>query len=173
MAISASVALDGAVNLQLAQARMRQLGDSPRPIFDAIGQYGESSTRIRFQKGIGPDGARWKPSARARATGGQTLVMKGQHGGLLGSLTYRADNASAEWGTNKIYAAIHQEGGVIVPRTRKNLRFAVPGGFVSTKRVNIPARPYLGVNDEDGREIQDVVVDVVRAAELDRMGRGI
>lgn len=172
MAVSASVVLDGAVALQLAQARMRQLGDSPRPIFDAIGQYGESSTRLRFRKGVGPDGARWKPSARARATGGQTLVMKGQHGGLLGSMTYRADNASAEWGTNKVYAGIHQMGGVIRPRTKKNLRFAVPGGFVSTKRVVMPARPFLGVNDEDGREIQAVVVDVVRGAEQDRMGRG-
>lgn len=170
MAVTASAVVDGAVALQLGLARLRQLGESPRPIFDAIGQYGESSTRLRFKKGIGPDGARWKPSARAQASGGQTLVQKGQHGGLLGSITHRADNNSAEWGSNKIYAGIHQLGGEIRPRTAKSLRFQVGGRWVSTRRVVMPARPFLGVNAEDGREIQAVVVDVVQAAEAGRMG---
>ncbi len=170
MAVTASAVVDGAVALQLGLARMRQLGESPRPIFDAIGQYGESSTRLRFKKGVGPDGARWKPSARVRAGGGQTLVQKGQHGGLLGSITHRADDSSAEWGSNKVYAGIHQLGGEIRPRTAKSLRFQIAGRWVSTQRVVMPARPYLGVNADDGREIQAVVVDVVQAAEAGRMG---
>ncbi|MGA0569644.1 phage virion morphogenesis protein [Variovorax sp. VNK109] len=173
MVAATTAVIEGAVALQLGMRRMRQLGDSSRPIFDAIGQYGESSTRLRFKKGIGPDGARWKPSARALASGGQTLVNKGAHGGLLGSITYRADNESAEWGTNKIYAAIHQFGGTIRPRAARNLRFRTAGGaFVSTKRVVMPARPFLGLNDEDHREIPQIVVDVVKAAEAGRMGGG-
>ena len=171
--VSVTAALDGAVALQLGMQRLRQLGDSPRPIFQALANYGESSTRLRFKKGIGPDGARWKPSARAQATGGQTLVLKGQHGGILGSITSRFDNASAEWGTNKVYAGVHQFGATIVPRSKKNLRFRVPGGFVSTKRVNIPARPFLGVNDEDQREMTALIIDVVKAEEQARMGRGM
>lgn len=171
MAVSTSVVLDGAVALQLGMTRLRQLGDSPRPIFQAIGQYGESSTRLRFKKGVGPDGARWKPSARAQASGGQTLVQKGQHGGLLGSITHVYDSASAEWGTNKVYGGIHQVGGTIVPRTAKSLRFQIAGRWVSTKRVVMPARPYLGLSAEDHREIPAIVVDVVQAAETARLGR--
>lgn len=169
MAVTATAVVDGAVALQLGMARLRQLGESPRPIFEALGQYGESSTRLRFKKGIGPDGARWKPSARVQAGGGQTLVMKGQQGGLLGSFTHRADDSSAEWGTNKVYGAIHQQGGEIVPRSAKSLRFQVGGRWISTKRVVMPARPYLGVNAEDGREMQALVIDVVKSAEAGRV----
>lgn len=172
MAVLITSAFQSFLVLQLAIARMRQLGDSPRPIYQAIAQYGESSTRIRFQRGVAPSGERWKPSARVLASGGQTLVNKGAHGGLLGSITSRSDNASAEWGTNKVYAGIHQFGGTIVPRVARNLRFAVPGGFVATKRVQMPERQFLGVNDEDGQEIQQVILDVVQDAEHARMGRG-
>lgn len=173
MSVSASIAVQNSLALDAALARMRALGENPRRIFDAIGQYGESSTRLRFKKGVGPDGVRWKPSARAMQSGGQTLVAKGAQGGLLGSLTHRADADSAEWGTNKVYAGIHQFGGTIAPKTARSLRFAVPGGFVTTKRVTMPARPFLGVNAEDGRELQEVMLDVVRAAEAGRSAGGI
>lgn len=169
--ISASATLDGAVALQQGIARLRALGERPRPIFDAIGAYGESSTRLRFKKGIDPEGKPWKPSLRAQATGGQTLVMQGAHGGLLGSITHRADDNSAEWGTNKVYAAIHQFGGVIKPKRKKSLRFRLANGaFVTTKRVVMPQRAFLGVNEEDGQEIQAVTLDVVKAAEAGHVG---
>lgn len=46
-------------------------------------------------------------------------------------------------GTNVIYARIHEFGGVIVPKRRKFLRFAVDGRAVFAKRVTIPKRPYI------------------------------
>lgn len=48
-------------------------------------------------------------------------------------------------GTNVIYAAIHEFGGVITPKTAKYLRFYWEkiGQWVVTKSVTIPARPYL------------------------------
>ena len=168
--VAASVALESSAALQGALERMRQLGDNPRRIWEALGTYGESSTRRRFKKSVGPGGARWKPSARALASGGRTLEDKGAYGGLLGSITHRADANSAEWGTNKIYAGTHQFGGVIVPKSARSLRFAVPGGFVSTKRVTMPARPFLGVDAEDGQALQEVALDVVRLAEAGRGG---
>lgn len=41
------------------------------------------------------------------------------------------------------YARIHEEGGVIVPRSRPYLVFKTARGWVSTKRVVMPKRPYL------------------------------
>lgn len=173
--VSTGIAVEAAINngLVVTQAlgRMRALGERPQPIFDALGAYGEASTRLRFKRGVDPDGVRWKPSARALATGGQTLVNKGAQGGLLGSITYRADDTSAEWGTNKVYGAIHQEGGEITPKAASNLRFRTArGGFVSTKRVVMPKRAFLGINTEDGVEMQAVMLDVVQLHEAGRSG---
>lgn len=148
-------ALDGAL------ARMAALGQRPRPIWEAIGQYGESSTRMRFKNQAGPDRKRWVPSIRARELGGQTLVQKAR---LLRSLSHSSDNNGTSWGTNVIYAGVHQFGAVIKAKSAGALRFRLPGGrFVTVKQVTIPARPYLGVNAEDGREmlaVANAAVDV-------------
>lgn len=149
-------ALDGAL------ARMAALGERPRPIWDAIGQYGESSTRLRFKNQAGPDRKRWVPSLRARLVGGQTLVHKAR---LLRSISHRADNSGVEWGTNVIYAGAQQDGAVIKAKSAKALRFRMPGGgFVSVKKVVLPARPFVGVNAEDGREMLALAHDAVDLA---------
>jgi phage virion morphogenesis protein len=149
-------ALDGALS------RMAALGERPRPIWQAIGQYGESSTRMRFRNQAGPDRRRWVPSIRARQVGGQTLVQKTR---LMRSISHKADNNGAEWGTNVVYAGVHQFGAVIKAKSAGALRFKLPGGgFVTVKKVTIPARPYLGVNAEDGREMLALAYDAVDVA---------
>lgn len=148
--------------------RMADLGQRPRPIWDAIGQYGESSTRLRFKNQVGPDRKRWIPSIRARELGGQTLVQKAR---LLRSITHNADNSGTAWGTNVIYAGVHQFGAVIKAKTAGALRFRMPGGhFVTVKKVTIPARPFIGVNAEDGREILAVANEAVDLAARNRRG---
>lgn len=176
--------------LAKALLRMHALGQRPGPIWHAIGQYGESSTRLRFARQVGPDGQRWKPSKRALKTGGQTLRLKGH---LLASISYRASNRGAEWGSNRVYAGIHQFGGTINKlafsstlrlRTRrggallrqkdhanlavfarKSHKQAVERRYtVGAHAITMPARPFLGVNDEDGREIVrlgEAAVDLV------------
>jgi len=145
---------DGLEGLHKALTRMRLLGERPRAIWDAIGQYGESSTRLRFKNQAGPDRKRWVPSIRAREVGGQTLVQKAR---LLRSITHRSDNNGTAWGTNVIYAGTHQFGAVIKAKTAGALRFRMPGGgFVTVKKVTIPARPFIGVNADDGREMLDL-----------------
>ena len=62
-------------------------------------------------------------------------------------------------GTNAKHAATHQfgdQGRTIRARKAKNLRFQVGGQWVSKKqvKVNIPARPFLGLSDEDMQEIK-------------------
>lgn len=166
MSVLIEASVVGLESLQVGLARMAALGQRPRPIWDAIGQYGESSTRLRFKNQAGPDGQRWKPSRRAQQSGGQTLVMKAR---LLRSITHRADNTGTSWGTNAIYAGIHQFGGTIKAKGGGALRFRTPGGsFVSVKKVTMPARPFIGVNAEDGREMLGVTNDAINLAARNR-----
>lgn len=185
---------DGLAMLGEALARMRALGESPRVIWELVGQYGESSTRSRFKAQRGPDGTPWKPSKRAKKTGGQTLVHKAR---LLRSLTYVANASGAEWGSNVAYARIHQLGGKIerlafsstlrlrTDKAGKLLRqkdyahlavFAKATHKQATGRrytvgahtITMPARPYLGVNEADGREMLAVSVDAIDLAAHNR-----
>lgn len=133
--------------------RLIALGRNAQPALKEVAALGESATRLRFRTQIGPDGLRWKPSLRAMVSGGRTLTKDGH---LSGSINASAGPDFAEWGVNRIYAAIHQFGGVIRAKAGA-LKFALPGGgFAVVKAVTMPARPYLGVNDDDRRDILDV-----------------
>ena len=124
------------------------------PLMRDIAFLGENTTKARFDAGIGPDDQPWKPSIRAMQTGGQTLKKSGQ---LRDSISSEHTSHSAAWGTNKIYAAVHQFGAIIKPVSAKVLKFFLPGiGFRSAKQVIIPARPFLGINKADEADIADI-----------------
>jgi len=131
------------------------------PLLDEIGSYVENTTKLRFSDGVGPDGKAWTPSRRAAREGGQTLL---NHGHLRDSITYVIQGDEVMIGTNVIYAAIHQFGGVIRPKSAKKLAFRTPDGLRLVDQVTIPARPYLGVNDEDKQEIRYIFKDIFEAA---------
>lgn len=118
------------------------LGGDATPAFRSIGRIVKSGTQLRFRTQQTPDGVPWKPSQRATDEGGQTLRLTGR---LRNSITYRADHASVEIGTNVVYAAIHQFGGVAGRKTFK--------GEGPPNRSRIPARPYLGASKDDRDEI--------------------
>lgn len=133
---------DADARAQLRGARDRGL--DLRPGWRAVGQAGVAQTRRRFLSGVGPDGAPWK---KGHKPSGQTLIASGL---LLRSIRVaKAAQDGVEWGSNRIYAAIHQLGGVIRPVNGEGLRFRIAGGFVTVKSVTIPARPYLGANQQD------------------------
>jgi phage virion morphogenesis protein len=135
--------------------RLNSLGRNLTPAMRSIGARMAAATRKRFRAGVGPDGQSWTPSWRVRESGGRTLVKSGH---LRDSLSHRATPQTAEWGVNRIYAAIHQFGGVIRPKKGTALKFRTPGGgFATVKSVTIPARPFLGVNDADKAEIVSVM----------------
>ena len=144
-----------ASDLPKAEAIIGQLlerGSDLSPLMSRIGQYGESSTIQRFDDETAPDGSKWPQSIRARVEGGKTLTDSAR---LKMSITHRSDSSSAEWGTNVIYAAVHQSGATIRPVSAKALSFRLPGNlrFVSVKEVVIPARPFIGLSAEDEEEI--------------------
>jgi len=107
---------------------------------------------------------RWKPSKRARLTGGRTLIDTAR---LLRSITMKAAAKSVTWGTNVKYAAMHQLGGkvagrTIFPKRAKALRWIGPDGSVRfAKKVtipafNMPARPFLVIQDADWRVFRKI-----------------
>jgi HK97 gp10 family phage protein len=58
-----------------------------------------------------------------------------------------------------IYAKIHEFGGVIRPVKAKALKFQIDGKWIVTKKVTMPARPYLRpAVDEHQSEIRDAVI---------------
>lgn len=138
------------------------LGKNPEDALRDIATYGESTTRERFSLQLDPDGNRWKPSLRVQLHGGKTLTKDGHLGD---SITSRSGKTFAEWGSNRIYAAIHQFGGVIKPKGGGTLRFMLASGaFVSSKQVDIPQRAFLGVNEENAADILDMLQARVEGA---------
>lgn len=138
--------------------QMERNGRNTKPMMDEIGAYGVSSTQMRFRNGVDPDGKAWKKSTRVEMNqGGQTLVDRGH---LRSSITSHATSNQAVWGTNLIYALIHQLGGTIHAKAAKYLKFKIPGlGFRSVESVTIPKRPYIGINNHDRQEIEHIVYD--------------
>jgi phage virion morphogenesis protein len=145
--------------------------EHPRGMFENIGLSLVTSTQRRFEEGHGPDGSAWPPSLRALAEGGKTLIKTAR---LMQSITFVASDSGVEVGTNVLYAAIHQLGGTIQKAARKQtiyFRSDKRTGELGTKfarkrssnfaqdvnvpahTIKIPARPFLGLDDDDGREI--------------------
>lgn len=65
---------------------------------------------------------------------------------IKGRVDIQAGNVVGVVGPQRVvYARIHEFGGTIVPRHKPFLVFkGSDGGLVFTKRVRIPARPYMG-----------------------------
>jgi len=161
MAVSIRIDVD-AKALQGGLKALRDAGGDMRDTWDAIGRRWVDLTRERFETGTAPDGTTWKPSARAKRDSGQTLVDTRR---LQDSITHEPDDRGVTIGTNTIYAAIHQFGGTIVPKTKKALRFFIPGaGWITTRKVTMPPRPFLGANDGDLEEFAAILSNRLRRA---------
>ena len=126
--VQATIRFEGQKGLDAALSRLAVLGRSPRPIFKAIANYGESSTRLRFEHQRGPDGAT-EAQPPSQKSGGQTLVKSRR---LLRSITNAYGENFAAWGSNVAYARIHQLGGEIsrAASTRIRLRTDPRGNLV-------------------------------------------
>ena len=173
--------------LQASFRRLTATLDDLRPVMDRIGQSLVTSVIDRFKRERGPGGAPWKPSARAvrgKRGKGQTLTDTGR---LRASITYRAGRDQVEVGANVAYAAIHQFGGQIerraaqpgagLSRPGRRVRIAQidpsaqgGGGAGGASRksepivIDMPARPFLGLDDGDRRSILKIVSRAIERA---------
>ncbi|HEY1505749.1 MAG TPA: phage virion morphogenesis protein [Stellaceae bacterium] len=133
------------------------------PLFKNWGEYQLKATRARFLAARGPDGKPWTPLNRVYAAGKRGPGILRESGQLMGSLVYQVTANQLAWGSPKVYAAIHQKGGTIVPRSADALVFRLGNETVFARKVTIPARPYLGVSAED-REVMGQMADDFLAA---------
>jgi len=171
-------------DVRAAFARMKQFpGTRMTHMLDAIGAYGENSTRLRYRTQTSPDGMPWKPSQRALKQGGQTLVKTGR---MRASVTHNVlqGNSGVEWGSNVVYYAPNQFGATIHREAREQSIFQRMGrdGTVATRFVKrkhatierrvhvgahdivIPARPSLGLSQQDRVEIVTIAERAEAAA---------
>ncbi|MGC9419653.1 MAG: phage virion morphogenesis protein [Rhodovulum sp.] len=117
-----------------------------------IGALLESATKERIAAGkTAPDGtpwAAWAP-AYAETRGGAQSLLVGE-GNLRDSVQNYSRGAEAIVGTNLVYGAVHQFGAEQGTFGQTGRGEPIPWG-------DIPARPYLGVSDEDRRGIEALV----------------
>ena len=157
-----SIRLEGDTRAFLRKIRSFSNIDKRR-INAALAESVRESTLERFKQGRDPDGKRWKTSIRAANEGGRTLIQSAQ---LRNSIHARSDASGFAVGTNVKHAATHQfgePGRTIRARRKKALRFRINGHWISKKQVHIqiPARPFLGLSDEDMQEIKGTVEDFI------------
>lgn len=149
---------------------LKQRTSDLKPVLQVIGELMKTSVKRNFEvggrysePGSWRGGTRsWDPLSLATLFAGQKskyVTKKGKFrkgveekfrnrhilfrtGRLMKSITYQASRYQLSVGTNVIYAAIHNFGG--------------PAG--RGKKVHIPARPYLVVQNEDLERIRGILM---------------
>lgn len=136
-----------APGLERLSARIAKLAESiadTEPLMQSLAAELESQARRRIStEKAAPDGTPWKPWSDAYAKtrhGGQGLLES--QGRLIDSIDTEASADRAAAGSNLIYAALHQAGG---------LDDMAPGPAA------VEARPWLGVSAENEADLQAVV----------------
>lgn len=127
--------------------RIGRLGAGDRHgLMQAIAFEGENQTRRRItEEKAGPDGTRWpswSPNYAATRGGGHAL-LEGT-GDLLDSVVSDATPDQAEWGSNLVYFAIHDQGGT---------------PDMPPAPAAVPQRQMLGLSADNETDIQRIVDD--------------
>ena len=138
-------------NQELAEMLLRLAATDQAQLLDTIGASLESSSKERFEEKVGPDGQRWQEwSAGYRAyqakrwPGASLLVRRGElQQSITSNVEVTGDTARILWGSNMVYAAVHQWG------------YDFAWGRVE-------ARPYLGVSDQDMADLRAEIEDWLR-----------
>uniref|UniRef100_UPI0040487B76 phage virion morphogenesis protein n=1 Tax=Yoonia sp. TaxID=2212373 RepID=UPI0040487B76 len=146
---------DDAVASALARLST-DLGDLSDPM-DDIGAYLAYSSRDRIDSGISPDGTPFAPRSQTTLNryAKENKSFKGplhQSGGMRQGIFHQYGPSSVEVGSNAIQAAVMQFGagqGAFGKSTRGG---PIPWG-------NIPARPFLGISDDDLQAIPGIIDD--------------
>lgn len=114
-----------------------------RPAMAEIGEYLVRQTDKRFKSELDPEGNDWAALtiaySKRKAKNRRAVQKKLQFSGRLrASIVYQASDDEVRLGSNVKYASIQQLGG-----------------------NGIPSRPFLGMNDDDQREIGLIISDYI------------
>jgi len=152
-------------------SRIQQRLTDLTPVFREIGEIVRESVMRNFAESRAPDGSAWKPSRRALAQGGRTLIRRAI---LRNSIHVQPFSNRVCVGTPVAYAAVHQFGaqrgsfGTVAATVRAHVRRSRKGGTHQVRQHtrqqklpwgDIPARPFLGVRKDDWSEIRNALTD--------------
>lgn len=117
--------------------RLLEKSDDLEPFFRDLAERLIQNTEERFAQQVSPDGEYWEPlrpatKRRKKKNKNKILIASGD---LMENLRYHASADELLFGTNEIYGAAQQFG---------------------REDANIPARLWLGINDDD----QDVIIEL-------------
>jgi phage gpG-like protein len=142
------------------------MDDMTEPM-DQIGEFLVVTTKRRFETGIAPDGTSWaqnSPVTLARKK--ETRPLIGESKSLSRGINHEASRHEVVVGSPMIYAGVQQRGaaqgefGAAIGRTKPSDKrprsqdyfFPIPWG-------NIPARPFIGLSEEDETGLLDIVTE--------------
>jgi phage gpG-like protein len=156
-----------------------------KPCFKGIRLLLIAATKKNFDEERSPDGVAWAPlkhkrqrrrdRRRSRPPGSVDKILS-DSGMLRSSNTavnvegnVNVETAmSLEWGSNLEYAAVHQFGHTFPPMKAKGKKsfswIGDDGKRIFRKSIGkrvVPARPFIGINDELADDISDLVADFV------------
>ncbi|NJL32993.1 MAG: phage virion morphogenesis protein [Chloroflexaceae bacterium] len=152
--MSVRLTIDVADMARVAAVVDRVAAADTEPLMTDIGAVLESSTRERIEETkTSPDGAAWPPNR----AGTSTLLATGRH--LRDSVAFIASADHVEVGAAWEFAHVHQFGATISAKNARLLSFMAGGQRVFAKQVTIPARPFVGLSDQDGRKVERLATD--------------
>lgn len=162
--------------IRQAFARLVASAKDPRPVLEQIGELLVDSTRQRFGTSTAPDGTPWAPNSettlmrylgkykssfgkrdgRLTGKGAERAASKkpliGETGSLSTQIFYVVENGTLAVGSTMIYGAVQQFGA-----KKRAFSAKTPWG-------DIPARPFLGISDQDSNMILDQISDYLNNA---------
>lgn len=127
-------------NVELALGKLAAAAGNVRPALVEIGDHMIDWHQQRWDRQVDPDGRRWEALSpryqRRKKKHKDRILLLDEI--LRDTLHYQADADSLQFGTSREYGATHQFGD---------------------PRRNIPARPFLGISEEDEREITEILAE--------------
>lgn len=165
---------DSGVNAALA--RLQKTTEHLPTVLELIGEILVDSTKKRFATSTGPDGQRWAPNSEVtilryigkykgafskktgrltkagagRVSGKKPLI--GETGDLSRQIYRKVDGNTLYIGSSMIYSAAQHFGMKRGYAGSTKLGSPIPWG-------DIPARPFLGLSDQDRRDILATISD--------------
>ncbi|MCP4697470.1 MAG: phage virion morphogenesis protein [Gammaproteobacteria bacterium] len=115
--------------------------EKPEIALKQVGEYLQRVTRERFDAQAGPDGKDWQELSekyKARKVKNQHLVLIWEQDMM--STVYQVNGDALEFGSDTDYGRTHNLGD---------------------ESRGIPARPWLGLNDEDKQEVLAIFQDEI------------
>lgn len=144
--LAVHVQLSGFETIEQALARLNPF--QGEHLLEALARLIQQSVRERLiAGGPAPDGSAWKANLEGRRP------VLHRSGALARSIDYAVSGMQAVVGSGLIYAAIHQFGGVILPKKGDRLSFRIGNRQIFARKVTMPARPYIGLSGEDRAEL--------------------